>query len=152
MDKSIKLSPKYGVNPTMCTCFFCGKETGGIALLGHIPERDQKGRAIPGTDAEAPRNMIMDYDPCDECEKQMNKGITIIGITDKAPDNRPAICRGESGEPLYPTGSWVVGTEEAVRGLLEPEAAQVAINNRGMYVPEKVLDDIFRIYESYRPY
>ena len=42
----------------------------------------------------------------------------------------------------------MVGTEDAVRGLLEPEAAQVAINNRGMYVPEKVLDDLFRICEE----
>lgn len=149
MDKSIKLSPKYGANPTMCTCFFCGKDTGEIALLGHIPERNQNGRAIPNTDVEAPHRMIMDYNPCEECKEQMNRGITLIGITDRAPDNRPAICRSESGEPFYPSGKWAVVTEDAVRALFKPDAAEGIINNRGANVLDEILDDLLRIYESH---
>lgn len=30
----IKLSPKYGVNPTIPVCFWCGKEKNEIALMG----------------------------------------------------------------------------------------------------------------------
>lgn len=149
MDKSIKLSPKYGANPTMCTCFFCGKETGEIALLGRIPERDQNGRAIPGTDVEAPRNMVMDYNPCQECREEMNRGIPLIGITDKAPDNRPAICHTESGVPMYPSGKWAVVTEDAVRALFIPEAAEGIIKNRGANVLDEILDDLLHIYESH---
>lgn len=149
MGKNIKLSPKYGANPTMCTCFFCGKATGEIALLGHIPERNQNGRAVPNTDVEAPRNMIMDYNPCDECRDQMNRGITLVGISDKAPDNRPAICHTESGVPMYPTGKWVVLTEEGVRALFKPEAANDIISNHGANILDEILDDLLRIYDSH---
>lgn len=31
---SIKVSPKYGVNPTIPVCFFCGKPKNEIALMG----------------------------------------------------------------------------------------------------------------------
>ena len=59
MSDSIKLSPKYGVNPTIPCCFFCGKEKNEIALLGKVGKRDE--------DIEAPMHMVIDYEPCDEC-------------------------------------------------------------------------------------
>lgn len=31
---SVRLHPKYGVNPTIPTCFWCGKDKNEIALLG----------------------------------------------------------------------------------------------------------------------
>ena len=91
----------------------------------------------------------MDYNPCDECKEQMNRGITLIGITDRAPDNRPAICQGENGEPFYPSGKWAVVTEDAVRALFKPDAAEGIINNRGANVLDEILDDLLRIYESH---
>lgn len=42
----VKISPKYGVNPTIPCCFFCGKPKNEIALLGKIGGR--------GEDLEAP--------------------------------------------------------------------------------------------------
>ena len=36
MENDILLSPKYGVNPTMPVCFWCGEDRGEIALLGRI--------------------------------------------------------------------------------------------------------------------
>lgn len=53
--KSITLSPKYGVNPSVLHCFICGKET-GVALLGKL-----KG------DAEAPHNISDPNEICDDC-------------------------------------------------------------------------------------
>ena len=54
-DKSIKLSPKHGVNPSVIHCMCCGKEY-GVALLGKLKD-----------DAKAPRDI---YDGlCDNCQK-----------------------------------------------------------------------------------
>lgn len=37
----VKISPKYGVNPTIPCCFFCGKPKNEIALLGKIGGRGE---------------------------------------------------------------------------------------------------------------
>lgn len=105
MNQSIKISPKYGANPTMPICFFCGKPTGEIALLGHIQEKDFKGKAIPNSDIQAPREMILNYEPCDTCKNHMEQGITIIEVveTKNAPKNAIEICNG-----AVPTGTWSV--------------------------------------------
>lgn len=63
-SKSIKISPKYGVNPTIPVCFFCGEEKQEIALLGKL-----KG------DVEAPHRMCLDYEPCEKCKQIFAQGI-----------------------------------------------------------------------------
>lgn len=55
MSKNIKISPKYGVNPSITVCPVCKKET-GIALMGKM-----KG------DVEAPKFTTGSL--CDECSK-----------------------------------------------------------------------------------
>lgn len=55
MSKSIKISPKHGVNPSMLQCACCGKDM-GIALFGRL-----KG------DAEAPK--VIKNDLCEDCQK-----------------------------------------------------------------------------------
>jgi len=85
MNKSLRLHPKYGANPTMPTCMFCGKERGDIALLGN----NYKG--------EAPKNMVVDDEPCDECKQVMEKAFMLIEVRD-----------GESGANPYRTG-YIVG-------------------------------------------
>ena len=61
-EKGIRLSPKYGANPSLVVCILCGKETGAIALLGKIG----KGKE----DKEAPKH-ICDGSICDECKKEL---------------------------------------------------------------------------------
>lgn len=56
MGKSIKISKKYGVNPTIPVCFFCGEQKNEVALLGHI------GDYRKGEDIEAPRYAVLDYE------------------------------------------------------------------------------------------
>ena len=90
MSKSIKLSPKHGVNPSLTCCPICGKET-GLALLGKL-----KG------DVEAPKH-IYDTKPCDECSKIIeNGGHFFIEVRD-----------GESGNNPYRTGRLTAITNEA---------------------------------------
>ena len=113
MSKSIRLSPAHGVNPTIPVCFWCGNEKNEVALMGKLPN-----------DAEAPRNAIIDYEPCDACKARMEKGITLIGAVDHPlPDGRPAICKD-----AYPTGHWLTVKPEGIRSVIREPLATDIIN------------------------
>jgi hypothetical protein len=63
---NLRLHNKYGVNPTVFSCFVCGKDV-GVALLG------------AGYHGEAPRHIgALDDKPCDECKKFMSQGVILI--------------------------------------------------------------------------
>ena len=107
----IRLSKKYGVNPTIPICFWCGREKNEIALLGHI------GDGRKGEDIEAPKNMLLDYDPCDTCKGNMALGVTVMeGSVRPVFDNQPEIQYG-----IYPTGKWVVIKKEAADRIFGDE-------------------------------
>lgn len=86
----LKLSDQHGVNPTISVCFFCEKDK-GVALLGKL-----KG------DVKAPKRVLMDYQPCDECRKKMSVGTTVIEVV-TTDNGLPPIKEG-----VWPTGRWVV--------------------------------------------
>lgn len=112
-SRSIRLSEKHGVNPSILHCPICGKET-GIGLLGKL-----KG------DAEAPRDMV-DSNPCENCQKVIDGGgHFIIEVRD-----------GESGNNPYRTGRLVAITTEACERLftLRP-APQVAYMEQSNFEP-----------------
>jgi hypothetical protein len=95
----MKLSPKHGVNATIPVCFWCGKPKNEIALMGQLKD-----------DAEAPRNAVFDYEPCDACKSERALGIALVEVTEDAPS--PS-CR--------PTGNWCVIKEEGLRRILTGE-------------------------------
>lgn len=104
---SITLSKKHGVNPTIPICFWCGKEKNEIAMLGKLPG-----------DMEAPRSMWIpgDYDPCEECEQNWNKGIRVIEAS-----NAPVLYPEQpSYYGAYPTGNNII---------LEPNKIEVIFKN-----------------------
>lgn len=110
---NIPLSPKYGVNPCMRVCFWCG-EIDGLALMGRIRKKDPyTGRAVRGSDEEAPRQAVLDYEPCPKCAEHMSLGVTCMEATTVQPsDNRPEIQKG-----IYPTGRFCVIKEEAANNV-----------------------------------
>lgn len=57
MGKSVTLSKKHGLNPSMVICPICGKEE-SVAILGYIKD-----------DKEAPR--YIQGDICDECKARV---------------------------------------------------------------------------------
>lgn len=98
MSKSIEISPKYGVNPVIPLCFFCGEQKNEIALMGRIRNNQRGG------DFEAPKNVILDYVPCDCCREKFSHGVLVIEVSQRPlPDGRPPISQG-----AYPTGRFVV--------------------------------------------
>ena len=101
MSKSIKVSPKHGLNPTIPVCFFCGKDKNEIVLLGKIDRED----------SEAPMKMILDFKPCEECAKKFAEGVLLIEVTD-----HPEYIGMPIAENAYPTGRYVVVKPEALNG------------------------------------
>ena len=97
MSKGIKISPKHGLNPTIPVCFWCGKQKNEIALMGHM-----KG------DIEAPKNMVLDYVPCEECQSHMAMGVAVLEASDHPnTEGQPPMQKG-----VYPTSRFVVVTTE----------------------------------------
>lgn len=109
-DKSIKLSPKHGVNPCIPICCWCGKEKNEIVLLGKLKE-----------DAEAPRNAVLDYEPCEECQAKFNMGVVLIEVTKNQPNKNVMPIQEQYGIPLYPTFRYSVIKLEAAKRLFENE-------------------------------
>lgn len=112
MSKGIEISPKHGLNPTIPVCFWCGKEKNEIALLGRIREKTKNRYGANMTkrdsDIEAPRRMVIDYEPCDECKKMWESGIAVFEAQETPTmPNQPEIQKG-----IYPTGRLVVVTVE----------------------------------------
>lgn len=113
MAKSIPLSPKHGLNPTIPVCAWCGEAKNEIALLGKI-KTDKRGE-----DPEAPMHCILDYEPCDKCKEQWSQGIACIEVSTYSKDSRPPIQ--SNPQPLYPTGRVAVLKEEAARNIFIDE-------------------------------
>ena len=104
MGKSIKLSPKHGVNPTRSIREWWGKEKNEIVLLGRIGGKEY---------IEAPKNMVLDFEPCDECASKMSMGITCMECTEKP---NPS-CNVAFADRIYPTGRYVVIKQEAAERI-----------------------------------
>ena len=97
MSKGIKISPKYGLNPTIPVCFWCGKQKNEIALMGRMTD-----------DIEAPKNMVLDYEPCEECQSHMAMGVAVLEASDHPnTEGQPPMQKG-----VYPTSRFVVVTTE----------------------------------------
>lgn len=106
--KSIKLHPEYGLNPSIEMCSICGKETGGILLLG----ASCKG--------EAPRKS-MSGDICDECREIIEKqnGVFLLEVKEGSRDNpertgRYMAVKKELTERIFNNSGPVLYVEETV--------------------------------------
>lgn len=116
----MRLHAKHGLNPTMAICFWCG-ETREILLLGASYE------------GEAPREMLTDYEPCDNCKSLMDGGVTLLEVSE-AP-------KMEGLKPIqdryYPTGRWMVIKEEAVSRVFNKDSADIALKAKKALVDQE---------------
>lgn len=116
---SIRLSPKFGVNPAIPKCFYCNEDKNEVILVGRLPN-----------DAEAPRNTVWDKSPCDKCKGYMEKGVILISVRD-----------GEHGENPYRTGGWVVVKDDLIHNLVKDTAVRDHIlKARVSFLPDEVWD------------
>ena len=118
---SARISKQFGINPSVDTCFICGKET-SVVLFG-TSYKDKNGKT-----AKAPRN-VCTGDICDDCKKIINEGgIFFIAVKD-----------GESGNNPYRTGQIGALKEEAVQRMF-PDFPYKKIN----YIEESAYKQIFK--------
>jgi hypothetical protein len=108
---SLRLSEKYGLNPSVLVCFICGKDS-GVALLGNNGGR------------EAPRRML-DQRPCPECAEWMEQGVILISVREGSDEKNP-----------HRTGGWAVVKDEAVARLFDAESAAHALRKRVAFVSD----------------
>lgn len=98
----IYLSPKHGVNPSVEQCFSCMKDV-GVVLFGQI-----RGSG----DAEAPRRVCLDTEPCNECKGYMKRGVILVSVDES---------KTEDEKNPYRSGGWIVIKVEAIKRLPFPE-------------------------------
>lgn len=90
------LSPKYGLNPAIPICFFCGKDKNEVIIAGRL-----KG------DVEAPHKVVWDKKPCDECMSYMEKGVMLVSVKDNTDHENPyrtgniAVIKVEAAEKIF---------------------------------------------------
>jgi hypothetical protein len=112
---SIPVSPRYGVNPSVELCFWCGKAK-GLVLMGRLRE-----------DAEAPRQGVFNREPCPECQEMMSQGVMFISVRN-----------GESGDNPYRTGRICVITDEGVQRLpIDEPLKSDMLKKRVCYLEDK---------------
>lgn len=145
MSDSIKLSPKHGVNATVPVCFWCGQDKNEIAFLGKIGKSKAE-------DPEAPMHMILDYEPCDMCKELFSRGIHVFGVTEKQPDDkRPPITTAGGGTPMYPTGTFFVGTRDWIKRLLSdnPETLDEVLDKGTLALSDDMVVSIIEEFKKY---
>ena len=129
---SIRVSKKHGVNPSVELCFYCG-EGKGVALFGKLSNQRAEQMFLDHEvsiadvalgDVEAPRQVILNKEPCDKCKENMSRGVALIKV--KTPEDNP-----------QPTGQYVVVTEDWVNRMISPpELRDQILEKRMAYITE----------------
>ena len=113
----IRVSKKYGLNPSVLQCPICGKEF-GLALFG-TSWKDKK----TGKTAEAPHKVALPNQICDDCKSALDKGAYIfIEVKD-----------GETGPNPYRLGGFVGITTEAAKRMFPDIKGQVHYMEHTMF-------------------
>jgi len=121
MSKSIRLSPKHGVNPAIPLCFYCGEKKNMVILAGKLGPDDRP----------APQDCGWDHEPFDRCKKWMERGVILISVRD-----------GEQGDNPYRTGGWVVVTDSLIRKFAKPDMVDNILRQRVCFMPDEVWDHL----------
>lgn len=120
MSKSIRLSPKYGLNPSLMKCYYC-MEDYGIAIPGLLKD-----------DKQAPHEAVWETNPCGNCKEHMKRGVILISIRD---GERPP-PKGQTPNP-YRTGSWCVVTDEAIERMFPEGMVRAVKTSRFAFVEDQ---------------
>lgn len=146
MSDSIKLSPKYGLNPTIPVCFWCGKEKGDIALMGRVRKKETRPTTYGGTstrvvddDVQMPMNVCLDTVPCEECAEKWALGIPVIRASSMRDDKCMEVISAD-GSKVYLDGRYSVVTTEAFARIFGQERSK----GQPIYLEDKAYDKLFK--------
>jgi hypothetical protein len=109
----IRLHPKFGVNSTMPVCWWCGKPTGEVALLGAAYKE------------QAPMHMIISEQPCKACKAKLVEFVCLFEATSNSSDartGRTAWVRRDALDKVIKPGELLDTTLKCGRALIEASA------------------------------
>jgi hypothetical protein len=127
----ITLHPKFGVNPTLGICIFCGEDDGTIGLLGA-----NRGR-------EAPRRSVISTTPCAKCKALMAQGITLLEAQHHKGD-----CTLELRPGVHFTGRWIVMKSEAVERIFHEDARDQMLRHGKAFLEPSTYARILELYAA----
>lgn len=133
MSGSIKISKKHGLNPCIPICVFCGKEKNELALLGRLKD-----------DAKAPMSAVIDMEPCNECKENWSKGVPLIRVTKKKPENGMPPLQKDGNDGIWPTAQYMVVTEECAESMFDLETKK----GQPVLLEDVVFDKILKSAED----
>ena len=112
---NLKLSPKYGANPVLPSCFWCGELKEEVALVGRLKINPETGEEERNGDFEAKTGMVLDFDPCNKCKEHWKQGVVVAEALHKpvVKNMPPVTTDSNTGKPLYLTGRWTVLKESS---------------------------------------
>lgn len=85
----LRLSEKYGVNPSLMCCIICGEAT-GVALLGHNGGK------------EAPRKMTSPGEVCDDCRtKHLANGTLLMSVRNRTLTGDIIVVKDEAFQRIF---------------------------------------------------
>lgn len=105
----VRVDEKYGVNPTITSCFFCGEDK-DVLLVGKATQKMRASEACSNDGEMHMKIGVIDMEPCNKCKELMQQGIMVISTKD-----------GESGNNPYRTGRIVVLKEEVISKMCPNE-------------------------------
>lgn len=120
----MRISEKYGLNPSMMQCFFCQKSE-RIALLGA-----NRGK-------EASREAVYDMEPCGKCKELMTQGVLLITVRDDQAKVIEDACAAKEIPNPYRTGGWYIIKDEAIQQMIQPKKlVEQILKRRWSFIPD----------------
>lgn len=97
------LSPKYGLNPCIPVCMYCGKEKNELRLFGRV-----RSKKYARDDIEMPMSAVLDTIPCDSCAEKFSTGVICTEVF--------PVDNEEQKKHPKPTGRYFVVNPECFKG------------------------------------
>jgi hypothetical protein len=97
MSGSIRVHPKYGLNPTLPQCIICGEDTGEIIIGASFKDKNGKPCAAPM------KCGVVSLEPCPKCrEKYLTDGVLLVEVEEDRKYRRPlAVITVEAFNRLF---------------------------------------------------
>lgn len=115
----MKQAQKPAVAVALTRCFYCGGPS-DIVLNSLLTPK-------VAAQVEEMNGKVISMEPCQACKAWMEKGVILISCRDE----------DEGSKEPWRTGNWAVVTDEYIRHICPPEAAEPILKNRWAFVPDK---------------
>lgn len=109
-------------------CFWCGRDKKETVIVKNL--KDGRGN-LKSTWING------DYEPCDICKIKMDRGVTVVEAGEA-----PMVEKQIRYHGFYPTGNWLVMTDNGIRKFCGEEDAEQAIDRRIVFVTHELYNDM----------